>query len=272
MNSRTRKVVLLAALVLVAVIMLLPLYWMLISAFKTDAEITRSPPTLWPRSWVWGNFTAIWARFLRPGFNSLVVSGACTALIVLFSTLAGYALAKKHFVGRRAFFVVLVGTMLIPPAVLIVPLYCVISAVGLVDTLTGLVLPFAVTAFGIFLMRQFAAEIPDSLLESARIDGWGEFMIFWRVVLPLLKPAMAVLAIIEFVNNWNAFTVPFVLINTESKYTLQLALAGLRKGYEITPWSHVMAGSVLTVIPIIVLFLFFQRGIIRHIMRGALKG
>ena len=262
----------LAALILVAALMVLPLYWMFTSAFKTDAEITRRTPTLWPEKWVWGNFSETWSSFVRPCLNSLVVSAVCTGLIVLLSTLAGYALAKKRFLGRGAFFTILVGTMLIPPSVLIVPLYCVISAIGLADTLTGLVLPFAVTAFGIFLMRQFAAEIPDSLLESARVDGWGEAMIFWRVVLPLLKPAMAVLAIIEFVNNWNSFAVPFVLISSPEKRTLQLALADLRMAYEITPWSQVMAASVITVLPILVLFLFFQRGIIRHIMRGAIKG
>ena len=272
MKRTGKTAMLLVVLVLVGALMVLPLYWMFTSAFKTDSEITRPRPTLWPQVWVWGNFSEIWKSFARPCFNSFIVSTSCTALIVILSTLAGYALAKKRFVGRGAFFAILVGTMLIPPSVLIVPLYCIISAIGLVDTLTGLVLPFAVTAFGIFLMRQFAAEIPDSLLESARIDGWGEVMIFWRVALPLLKPAMAVLAIIEFVNNWNSFTVPFVLINSVEKKTLQLALADLRMAYEITPWSKVMAASVITVAPILILFLFFQRGIIRHIMRGALKG
>ncbi len=272
MRRTGHKLLLIAVLIAISGVVVLPLYWMLISAFKTDAEITRTIPTLWPENWVWTNFADIWRSFARPCLNSLIVSVACTGLIVILSTLAGYALAKKRFVGRRAFLTILIGTMLVPPSVLIVPLYCIISAIGLVDTLTGLVIPFAVTAFGIFLMRQFAAEIPDSLLESARIDGWGEGMIFWRVVLPLLKPAMAVLAIIEFVNNWNAFTVPFVLINSPEKKTLQLALADLRMAYEITPWSQVMAATVITVVPIVVMFLIFQRGIIRCIMGGALKG
>ena len=268
----TRTIALWLALLFLAVVVALPLYWMTTSAFKSDAEITRPTPTLWPERWVGESFGAIWRRFARPCLNSLVVSAACTGLIVLFSTLAGYALAKKRFLGRGTFMAVLVGTMLIPPAVLIVPLFCIIKAIGLVDTLTGLVLPFAVTAFGVFLMRQFAAEIPDSLLESARIDGWGEWMIFRRVALPLLKPAMAVLAIIEFVNNWNSFAVPLVLIASPEKRTLQLALAALRTGYEITPWSQVMAGTVITVLPVIAIFMIFQRGIIRYIMKGAVKG
>ena len=272
MNGTARKALLFALLLLIAAATVLPLYWMGISAFKSDAEITRTPPTLWPEQWTGANVLVMARKFARPCVNSLIVSGACTLLIVVFSTLAGYALAKKKFLGRDAFFALLVGTMLIPPAVLIVPLYCVIKAIGLVDTLTGLILPFAVTALGIFLMRQFAAEIPDSLLESARIDGWSEWMIFWRVAFPLLKPAMAVLAIIEFVNNWNSFAVPFVLINTDSKQTLQLALAAVRTGYEITPWSKVMAGAAITVLPVIAVFMIFQRGIIRCIMKGAVKG
>ena len=266
------KTILYVLLVAAASMAMLPLYWMLTCAFKTDAEITRPTPTFWPETWVWDNFSAVWQSFARPTLNSLIVSGACTLLIVFLSALAGYALAKKRFMGRGALFAVLVGIMLIPPSVLVVPLYCVIKSIGLLDTLTALVLPFSVTAFGIFLMRQFAAEIPDSLIESARVDGWGEFAIFRRVALPLLLPPMAVLAIIEFVNNWNSFTVPFVLIHSAEKKTLQLALADLRMAYEITPWSHVMAGSVLSVAPILVLFLIFQRGIIRTIMRGAVKG
>ena len=271
MSQTAKKMILLFVLIVIAALVILPLYWMFISAFKTTAEITRPTPTFWPERWTWENFGNIWKSFARPCLNSFIVSASCTALVVLLSTLAGYALAKKHFLGRRTFMTVVVGTMLIPPSVLIVPLYCIISSIGLVDTLTGLILPFAVTAFGIFLMRQFAAEIPDSLLESARIDGWGECMIFWRVALPLLKPAMAVLAIIEFVNNWNSFTVPFVLIISGEKKTLQLALADLTQA-DITPWSDIMAASVITVVPILILFLIFQRGIIRYIMQGALKG
>jgi len=273
MRRRRAKLALYVLPALLTAATVLPLYWMFTSAFKTDAEITLARPTLWPRHWTWENFAEIGVRFVRPCLNSLFVSACCTGLIVLFSTLAGYVLAKKRFVGRRAFMIVVVGTMLIPPSVLIVPLYGIIASLGLVDTLTGLVLPFAVTAFGIFLMRQFAAEIPDSLLESARIDGWSEWMIFWKVVLPLMKPAMAVLAIVEFVNNWNSFTVPFVLISSAEKRTLQLALADLRAASDgIIPWGHVMAGSVITVVPVLILFLIFQRGITRCIMRGAVKG
>jgi len=223
MTSRARKTLLIAALIIAAAAWVLPLYWLTTTAFKPETEIAAAAPTLWPSRWTLANFTHIWRPFLRPALNSFIVSGACTILIVLFSSMAGYALAKKRFPGRRAFMVIVIGTMLIPPAVLIVPLYCIIVSIGLGDTLTGLIIPFAVTAFGIFLMRQFAADIPDELLESAQLDGCSEWTIFWKIVVPLMKPPMAVLAIIEFVNNWNSFTVPFVLINSHEKRTLQLA-------------------------------------------------
>ena len=255
-------------LLLAAAVFLLPLYWLCTSAFKTDAEITSPHPTIVPRQWTLDNFRACRTFFGRPCLNSVIVSAACTALIVLFSAMAGYALAKKRFVGRRTFFLLVVGTMLIPPSILIVPLYCIITSIGLHDTLTGLVAPFCVTAFGVFLMRQFAAEIPDELIEAARIDGCGEWAIFRHIVVPFMKPAMAVLAIIEFVNNWNSFTVPLVLINSPEKYTLQLVLANMRRASDTTPWGHVMAAAVLTVLPVIVLFLLFQGAIMKSIMRG----
>ena len=272
MITRSEKRVLLVVLVALAALWLLPLYWMGVSAFKTDAEITRLTPTFWPLKWTGENFGHIWRGFRRPLVNSLIVSGACTALIVVFSAMAGYALAKKNFAGRRGFFALIVATMLIPPSVLIVPLYCIIVSLGLFDTLTGLILPFSVTAFGVFLMRQFAMDIPDELIESARIDGCSEWGIFWKIVVPLLRPSMAVLAIIEFVNNWNAFAVPFVLVSSAEKKTLQLALADIRMAYEITPWGDVMAGATLTVLPIILLFLLFQRRIMGSILEGAVKG
>ena len=272
MINRTEKRILLIVLLVMAALWLLPLYWMGVSAFKTDAEITRPTPTFWPRRWTGRNFVRIWRGFQRPLLNSIIVSGTCTILIVIFSAMAGYVLAKKNFWGRRGFLTLIVSTMLIPPSVLIVPLYCIIVSIGLFDTLAGLILPFSVTAFGVFLMRQFAMDIPDELIESARIDGCGDWTIFWRIVVPLLRPAMAVLAIIEFVNNWNAFTMPFVLVSSAEKKTLQLALADIRMAYEITPWGEVMAGATLTILPIIILFLIFQRRIIGSIMRGAVKG
>ena len=272
MIPKRRKAILIALLILASAVWLLPLYWLATTAFKPETEIAAATPTLWPATWTIANFSGIWRSFIRPACNSLSVSATCTALVVIFSTMAGYALAKKRFPGRRAFLYTIIAVMLIPPAVLIVPLYCIIISIGLGDTLTGLVLPFAVTAFGIFLMRQFAADIPDELLESAQIDGCSEWTIFWRIVVPLMKGPMAVLAIIEFVNNWNSFTVPFVLISSPDKRTLQLALAALREGYEATPWGQVMAATVLTIAPIVILFLIFQRAIIRSIMRTAIKG
>ena len=267
--SAEKRLMAIVMLMIAAVLCLLPMYWMLSSAFKTEAEITALKVSLWPRRPTLANFRAVWKSFGRPCLNSLIVSASCTVLIVLFSTMAGYVLAKKKFAGRKVLFAVVVGAMLIPPSILIVPLFCIITSVGLHDTLTGLIVPFAVTAFGVFLMRQFASDIPDELLEAAQIDGCSEWTIFWRIVVPFLKPAMAVLAIIEFVNNWNSFTVPLVLISSPEKETLQLALANMRRAGDVTPWGHVMAATVLTVLPIVALFLVFQRTIMQSILRGA---
>jgi len=272
MNRRARAALLIAALAVIGVLWAAPLYWMFISGFKTEAEITSQGTTFWPERWTTANFRAVGRKLARPALNSLVVSGACTALIVLFSSLAGYALAKRQFLGRGTFLALVIGTMLVPPSVLIIPLYCIIKSFGLYDSLTGLVVPFGVTAFGIFLMRQYIKEVPDELLESAQLDGCNEWTIFWRIVVPLVKPAIAVLAIIEFVNNWNSFTVPLVLIESEQKETLQLRLATILDKFEATPWSEVMAGAALSVLPVMVLFILFQRRIIRSVMEGALKG
>ena len=271
MTPGEKRFLTVAALIIIAALCLLPIYWMVVSAFKTEAEITAPSPTFFPRRPTLQNFRAIWRSFGRPCLNSLIVSVSCTVLIVLFSTMAGYVLAKRRFAGRRTFFAIIIGAMLIPPSILIVPLFCIITAIGLHDTLIGLILPFAVTAFGIFLMRQFAAEIPDELIESAQIDGCSEWAIFRHIIVPFMKPAMIVLAIIEFVNNWNSFTVPLVLINSPHKETLQLVLANLRRASDTTPWSQVMAATVLTVLPVVALFLIFQRGIMRSIMRTTLS-
>jgi multiple sugar transport system permease protein len=258
-----------AALTILGGAFLLPLYYLATTAFKHEHEVKAIPPTFWPQAWTLENFDTLWAAFGRPFLNSIIVSTACTVLIVLFSTMAGYALAKKRFFGRRTLFALILATMLIPPSVLIIPLYCIIRSVGLADTLTGLIIPFAVTGFGVFLMRQFAAGIPDELLESAQVDGCGEWAIFWKIVVPFLRPAMAVLAIIEFVNNWNSFTIPFVLLTSPEKQTLQLALAALSTGFEIQPLGTILAGALLTILPILIIFLIFQKPIMGSIMRGA---
>lgn len=259
---------------LMGILFFVPIYWLLISSVKSDSEITLIPPTFWPKHFVWSNFPDIWQAldFGRTLSNSLIVSASTTVLIVIFSTMAGYAFSKKKFVGKNIIFLVLIGTMTVPPTVLLLPLYFIITKMGMYDTLTGLILPFSVTVFGIFFTKQYIDDIPNELLESARIDGCGEFRIFFQIVVPLIKPAVTTLAIIEFVRNWNSFTVPLVLIQTESKYTLPLKLGLLKQENVAVPWSQILAANVLASLPVIILFLLLQRQFIKGLMAGAVKG
>jgi ABC-type glycerol-3-phosphate transport system permease component len=262
------------SLYILTILFLIPIYWLLVSSLKTDAEITRFPPTFWPEILNFKNFPYVWKylHFTRTFFNSIIVSISTTILIVIFSTMAGYAFAKKKFIGKKPLMVVLIGTMTIPATVLLLPLFFVITKLGMYDKLISLILPFGVTVFGIFFMKQYIEDIPDALIEAARIDGCGEVRIFFTIVLPLLKPAITSLSIIEFVNNWNSFTMPLVLLKTPEKFTLPLRLGMLAKETVAVPWSQIMAANVLTIIPVIVIFLVLQKYFIKGIMSGSVKG
>ncbi len=261
-------------LYIIAFLFLVPLYWLLVSSVKTDIEITRFPPTLWPEEVKFGNFIYIWhyLKFMRTFFNSVIVSTSTTILIVFFSTMAGYAFAKKNFLGKNILMVLLVGTMAIPAAVRLLPLFFIITKLGMYDQLIGLILPFGVTIFGIFFMKQYIEDIPDSLLEAAKIDGCGEFRIFFTIIVPLLKPATTALTIIEFTNNWNSFTMPLILLKSPEKFTLPLRVGMLSQRLVEMSWSQIMAANTLVVIPIVIIVLFLQKYFIKGIMAGSIKG
>ncbi len=256
------------------VLFMMPIYWLFISSVKSDREITRFPPTFWPEEFHWENFVHIWSRldFTQTFANSLIVSVSATILITIFATTAAYALSKKRIFGKNVLFMILVGTMTVPPPALLLPLYFIIIKFGLYDSLLGLILPFAVTVFGIFFMKQYMDDIPDELIEAARMDGCGEFRIFFRIIVPIIKPAITTLIIIEFVNNWNSFIMPLVLLQSEEKYTLPLKLAMLTSESVAIPWSQILAANLITIIPVVVLLIGLQRYFIKGIMDGAVKG
>jgi ABC-type glycerol-3-phosphate transport system permease component len=253
---------------------MLPLYWLFVSSVKSDREITRFPPTFWPEEFHWSNFTEVWGvlDFTQTFTNSILVAVAATILITIFSTTAAYALSKKHIFGKNILFMVLVGTMTVPPPALLLPLYFIIIKMGLYDSLLSLIIPFGVTVFGIFFMKQYMDDIPDELIEAARIDGCGEFRIFFQIITPLIKPAITTLIIIEFVNNWNSFTMPLVLLQSQENFTLPLKLAMLSSGSVAVPWSQILAANLLTILPVVILFIGLQRYFIKGIMDGAVKG
>jgi ABC-type glycerol-3-phosphate transport system permease component len=253
-----------------AIVFVFPVYWIIVSSLKSDFEMSLIPPTLFPREIRWENFINIIERidFLRVFGNSMYQSVTVTLLVLIFSSMAAYVLAKKKLFIGKVYFTTLLATMLVPPTVLILPLFFIINAVGLVNTLEGLIIPFSVSSFSVIFMRQYLLDLPDSFLEAAKIDGANEFYIFFRIVLPLAKPALATLATVEFINNWNSFTVPLIILKDPQIYTLPLKLSSVLTAADIMSWSATMAGNVLAIVPTIILFLAVQKWFVNGIAGG----
>jgi ABC-type glycerol-3-phosphate transport system permease component len=258
----------------IGIVFLIPIYWVLVSSLKSDAEITRFPPTFFPETMVWQNYPEIWSK-LKFGVtftNSIIVAVPTVALTVIFASMAGYAFSKKRFLGRDAMFSVLIATMIVPPTVLLLPLYFIITKLGMFDSLLGLILPFSVTVFAIFFTKQYIDDIPDEMLEAAKMDGSGDFRTFTQIVIPLIRPALTTLVIIDFVQNWNSFTMPLVLLQSESHYTLPLKLAMMLQNTDNVPWSKLLAANVFSLLPALAVFLVLQKQFVNGLMAGAVKG
>ncbi|MCI3156179.1 carbohydrate ABC transporter permease [Streptomyces werraensis] len=257
-------------------VMSAPFLWMALSAFKTRRDLTASPPVWIPSEWTLSNFSALLDQLDMPRYflNSLIVAVLVTLCNLLFCSMLGYALAKLEFTGRSKVFGVVLAALMVPGNLLILPLYVLMTRLGLIDTYAGLVLPFAAGAFGVFLMRQFMQSIPDELLEAARIDGAGEWYIFWRIVLPLVKPALATLTIFTFLGSWNNFVWPLIATNDPDKYTLPVALATFANDPNRTVGGGngmLMAGSLLVVLPVLLVFVVLQRHFTQGIATAGLK-
>lgn len=260
-------------LVFAVLVTLFPLLWMLSSAFKPLGETLRWPPTFVPEVFRPQNYIEAWqaANFTRVLANSLIVSGAATVLSVGVNALAGYGFAKFDFPGRNVLFVLVLGTLMVPFQVTMIPLFIIMRDLHLLNTYQGLVLPHIADAFGVFLLRQFMQTIPNEMIEAARIDGASELRIFWRVVLPLCVPALAVLAIFTFMWRWNEFLWPLIAVSSEDMWTVQLALANFQKEYFVQ-WHYLMALTSVSIIPILALFLRFQRHFVAGITMTGMKG
>lgn len=259
----------------IAAMVLFPLYWMLASSLKTPQELQALPPVWWSHSPNLEAYRTVFevVPFGRAFLNSLLIAGGTTAAILLTSIMAGYVFAKYRFRGVDTLFYIVLATMFLPPIVMLVPLFKVIQALGLVDSYLGVMLPHFANAFGIFLMRQFIAGVPDELLDSARIDGASEWTILWRIVAPLLLPAIAALLVFAFVFHWNSFIWPLTVLQSESKYTVVLALNRLISYTSAIRFQNVvMAGAVISVLPNMLLFLWLQRHFVAGISQTGLKG
>lgn len=250
-----------------------PFLWMLLSSFKPEREVRRVPPTWWPEDFTITNYHNLFTRLDFPQYfaNSLIVATLVTAGNLLFCSALGYALAKLRFPGRRVLFVLVLGTLMVPGMAVFVPQFVLVSNLNLVNSYAGLVLPFLAGPFGVFLMRQYLLSIPDELLEAARVDGAGELRIFWRVVLPLCRPALATLGILTFLTSWNNFLWPLVVATTEDKYTLPVALALYSIGQNRINYGLALAGAVIVVLPVLVVFVLLQRHFLRGIATTGLK-
>lgn len=272
MNRNSSTAAIWVLLVAGAVVMVFPLYWMFATAVRPQSELFSKDFSLFPDEIAWANFAAAWQKLPWEQFylNSFAIVAVAVPLTVCINLLAGYAFAKYQFPGRDVIFLLTLSTLMIPIQVVMVPEFLIVSKLGWVDSIWGVVIPRAAEAFGLFMVRQFMRSIPDELIESARLDGAGEFKIFRKIVLPLSWPVIAVLTIFTFMWRWNDFAWPLVVLQDESAYTVTLGL-NLMKGQHYADWSGIMGMSLLSIVPMLLVFMFFQRYFIQGIASTGLK-
>ncbi|MDO4866826.1 MAG: carbohydrate ABC transporter permease [Clostridia bacterium] len=272
-KSTVGWIALLAFMILCAVAALFPFVWMISSSLKLETEMFIFPIQWIPKVFHWENYYNAWTMVDFPGamLNSLFVAGTITVGQVLTSATAGYAFAKIDFRGRDKVFLGYLATMMVPFQVVMIPQFILFRKLGLTNTHWALILPGMFTVFGVFMLRQFFQGIPDEMIEAARLDGCTEFGILMRIVLPLSKAALSSLAIFTFRWQWNDYLAPLIYLNDKPKFTLTIALAQF-KMENITLYTLIMAGSVITLIPVVVLFMFTQKYLIQGITMTGMKG
>lgn len=257
---------------LLAFLTLIPIIWMFLTAVKTNQEIFKWPLVLFPKEIQWKNFSDAWNSqpFTRYLLNTVFVSVGTVIFTLITSSLAGFAFAKYEFFGKRILFGLVLALLMIPAQVTLVPTYLIIRNLGLINTYTGLLIPGLTSVFGIFMVKQYMQTIPDELMDAARIDGCNDWMIFFRIISPLITPALAVLAIFTFTNSWNSFLWPLIIGDTQKMYTLQVGIAFFR-GEGETLYHLIMAVAFLSLVPVIIVYLFFQRAFTSGIALTGMK-
>jgi multiple sugar transport system permease protein len=272
-TRRVEATLLHVALIGAAVIALFPLAWMVSVSLMSAGESSTTPPPFLPADPTLASYHELFERtdMARNFANSVGLAIAATALSLAFNVTAGYAFAKLRFRGRDLIWKLLLGVMLVPAQVAMIPLFLMLKEVGLVNTYVGALMPAMANVFGIFLVRQYAQTIPDELLEAARIDGAGELRIFWSIVLPALRPVLVTLAIFAFLGSWNDFLWPLIVLTDDAHQTLPVALATLSR--EHAPDSELMmAGAVVTITPVLAVFVALQRYYVQGLLAGSVKG
>lgn len=259
--------------IILALITLFPIVWVVLSSFKPQSDLFAVPMTIFPKTWTLENYVEALGRgnFLTYFKNSLFVSVVSTLIAVVINTMCGYALAKFSFPGSKLTFTIMLLTLMIPLQVIMIPIFLQLKRFGLLNNLWGIIIPPAATPTGVFLARQYMTTLPDSLIEAARIDGAGEGFIFRRIILPLSKPIVATIAIFSFMWRWNDYLWPLIVISKNKLQTIQQALAGFVGQLQIN-WSNLLAMTTVSIIPVIIVFLCFQKFFMEGVTAGAVKG
>jgi multiple sugar transport system permease protein len=259
-------------LILLALLALLPFLYMVSLSLQTEADTFAGNPVLFPSQPQFSNYVDIWqkAPFARFFLNSAIVAGAITLSHLFFDPLAGYVFAKFEFPLKNVIFLFVLGTLMIPFFVRMIPLYTMMAGVGWLNTYQGLIVPFLMSAYGIFLMRQFIQPLPFELIDAARIDGCSEFRIYWRIILPQIKPALATLGLFTFVYSWDEFLWPLVAINSVEMRTMTTGLTLFNNEF-FSQWQYIATGSTILFIPILILFLMTQRYFVEGIAITGMK-
>jgi multiple sugar transport system permease protein len=283
------KIISLVILVILAVLFAFPLYWIVTGAFKSSADINSASPVWFPTEWVATNFAKLFSKRSAPLFqigslvgptvpgairwlvNTVFMAVVAMILTCITATMAGYALAKKRFVGRNLLFTLIVCAMALPKQVILIPLIREMSALGLYDNIWAVILPTVGWPFGVFLMKQFSESIPGEMLEAARIDGASELRTFTSIVVPMVKPGIGALAIFTFINSWNDYFMQLIMLTSSSNLTISLGIATMQ-AENSTDYGLIMAGAALASVPIILVFIAFQKYFTQGITMGAVKG
>lgn len=272
-RTATRRIPIYIILSFISLIWVFPFLWMALGSLKTQREILAKPPRLLPDHATLANFTKWFEQlnFSTYFTNSIIVAVITVLGNIIFCSMVGYALAKMQFRGKNIVFGAVMVTLMVPSVATFVPLFVIIANLGLSNTYAALILPFLTQPVGVFLMRQFMTGIPDAIIEAARIDGAGELRIFFQIVLPQCGPAIATLSILTFLSSWNNFLWPLVAAQSDSMYTLPVALSLYSTGQNATNYSVLLAGAVLIITPILLLFIFLQRYFIEGVAMTGIK-
>ncbi len=273
-RQSAKKIITYVVLLVVAVIILFPFFWMISTAFKPNTDIIKRPPIFLPTKPTLIHFQKVFAQvqYFRTLYNSLFVSGMTTLITIFFSTMVGYAIAKYRVVGLNVIFILILSGLMIPPFTIAIPLYIVATQIRMVNTLWGVIIPFSISNFGIFLMRQYCLGVPQDLISAARIDGASEFTILIRIIFPVVATGCTALGILKFLLTWNDLFWPLIMLTEEAKKTLTVMLATFIDFERFVDYGLLMAMTTLVVLPVILLFVVFQRRIIEGVALTGMKG